>query len=121
MTTLNVSAAFARAARRSQVAYGLTSFAYLRYGVVVGTSFGNIVILGGGVVGKIVITSRRIVGKLVLLLPALKGPLSLLSQEYPGKETTWWLRRLGLRVGKQHLGTSSITTFWRRTSSVGFE
>ena len=73
MTTLNVSAAFARAARRSQVAYGLTSFAYLRYGVVVGTSFGHIVILEGSVVGKIFITSRRIVGIVGTLAPRLEG------------------------------------------------
>ena len=76
MTTLNVSAAFARAARRSQVAYGLTSFAYLRYGVVVvvvGTSFGNIVIFGGSVVGNIFIISRRFVGIIGTLAPRLEG------------------------------------------------
>ena len=73
MTTLNVSAAFARAARRSQVAYGLTSFAKLRYGVVVGTSFGNIMICGGSVVSKIFITSRRIVAKVGILALRLEG------------------------------------------------
>ena len=73
MTTLNVSAAFARAARRSQVAYGLTSFAYLRYGVVVGTSFGNIMIFGWIVVRKIFITSRRIVAKVGTLALRLEG------------------------------------------------
>ena len=121
MTTLNVSADFARATRRSQVAYRLTSFAYLRCGVVVGTSSGNVMVIRGSVVGNIFIIIRRFVGQMVLLLPALEGPLSLPSQEFPGKTSTGWLREIYLRAGKRHFRTSSVTAFWRWTGSVGAE
>ena len=42
MTTLYFKSVFAHAMRRSQVAYGLTSFARGRCSVVVGTSFGHV-------------------------------------------------------------------------------
>ena len=73
MTTPNVSADFARATRRSQVAYGLTSFAYLRCGVVVGTSFGNVMLFRGIVAGNIIIISRRFVGTVGTLATRLGG------------------------------------------------
>ena len=95
MTTLNVSAAFAHAARRSQVAYGLTSFAYLRYGVVVGTSFGNIVILGGSVVGKMLITSRRIVGIIGTLAPRLEGTFVASLARVPRKRNDVVVAQIG--------------------------
>ena len=73
MTTLNVSAAFARAARRSQVAYGLTSFAYLRCGVVVGTSFGTVMVIRGNVICNIFIICRRSVKTVGTLATRLGG------------------------------------------------
>ena len=65
MTPLYFRAVFARAMRRSQVAYGLTSFARRRCSVVVGTSIGQI---GGVTVGKVIVVAlARTLGKTLVV------------------------------------------------------